>query len=147
MVRQQIRIASTATRVPQYALFHAQCIVAPTILVAPCAFKGTLGPREVTEALSAGIRRALPEAAVLQCPVSDGGDGLLERSLFQQEAVKRGILLLVTHNMTAAHDAQAIEQTLEVYATVLKTLSNWLSDADPARYLEGPMIQPVFRVR
>src|SRR2546426_6625887 len=65
----------------QHALFHAQCIVAPTILVAPCAFKGTLGPREVTEALSAGIRRALPEAAVLQCPVSDGGDGLLEAVL------------------------------------------------------------------
>ena len=72
---------------------------------------------------------------------------MLERSLFQQEAVKRGVLLLTTHNMTSAHDAQAVEQTLEVYAAVLKTLSSWLSDPGPARHLEGPMIQPVFRVR
>src|SRR2546423_1342770 len=51
------------------------------VLVAPAAFKGTLGPRQVAEALSAGIRRAVPEASVLQCPISDGGDGLLDAVL------------------------------------------------------------------
>ncbi len=51
------------------------------ILVAPAAFKGTLGPRQVAEAISAGARRALPGAAVLQCPISDGGDGLLDAVL------------------------------------------------------------------
>src|SRR5947207_7841632 len=51
------------------------------ILVAPAAFKGTLGPRQVAEALSAGIRRAVPEASLLQCPSSDGGDGLLDAVL------------------------------------------------------------------
>jgi len=51
------------------------------ILVAPTAFKGTLGPRQVAEAISAGARRALPGAAVLQCPISDGGDGLLDAVL------------------------------------------------------------------
>lgn len=53
----------------------------PVILAAPAAFKGTLGPRQVADALSAGIRRALPEAAVLQCPIADGGDGLLDAVL------------------------------------------------------------------
>src|SRR2546421_6953736 len=48
------------------------------VLVAPAAFKGTMGPRQVAEALSAGARRAMPGASVLQCPISDGGDGLLE---------------------------------------------------------------------
>ena len=48
------------------------------ILVAPAAFKGTLGPRQVAEAISAGARRALPGAAVLQCPISHGGDGLVD---------------------------------------------------------------------
>src|SRR2546422_4346588 len=55
--------------------------MSPVVLVAPAAFKGTLGPRQVAEALSTGIRRALPEASLLQCPISDGGDGLLDAVL------------------------------------------------------------------
>ncbi|HVH10240.1 MAG TPA: glycerate kinase [Gemmatimonadales bacterium] len=51
------------------------------VLVAPAAFKGTLGPRQVAEAMSSGARRALPNATVLRCPVSDGGDGLLDAVL------------------------------------------------------------------
>ena len=51
------------------------------ILVAPAAFKGTMGPRQVADALAVGARRALPDAAVLQCPISDGGDGLLDAVL------------------------------------------------------------------
>ena len=50
----------------------------PLILVAPAAFKGTLGPRQVAEAIAAGVRRAVPTATVLECPVADGGNGLLD---------------------------------------------------------------------
>jgi len=50
----------------------------PVILVAPAAFKGTLGPRQVAEALATGVRRAVPSATVLECPVADGGNGLLD---------------------------------------------------------------------
>jgi glycerate kinase len=50
----------------------------PVVLIAPAAFKGTLGPRQVAEALAAGVRRAAPEATVLECPVADGGNGLLD---------------------------------------------------------------------
>ncbi|HXG87648.1 MAG TPA: aminotransferase class III-fold pyridoxal phosphate-dependent enzyme [Vicinamibacterales bacterium] len=78
---------------------------------------------------------------------ASGVDSMLERSLFQQETVKRGLLLLVTHNMTSAHDDAVIERTLEVYAEVFKTLAVWLADPDPSRFLEGPAIQPVFKVR
>ncbi len=56
-------------------------ITRPVVLAAPAAFKGTFGPRQVAEAVAAGIRRALPQAAVLQCPISDGGDGLLDAVL------------------------------------------------------------------
>jgi glycerate kinase len=52
-----------------------------TILVAPTAFKGTLGPRQVADALVQGVRRALPHDIVLTCPVADGGDGLLDAVL------------------------------------------------------------------
>lgn len=50
----------------------------PVILIAPAAFKGTLGPRQVAEALAIGVRRAVPGASVLECPVADGGNGLLD---------------------------------------------------------------------
>ncbi|HZH41677.1 MAG TPA: glycerate kinase [Gemmatimonadales bacterium] len=53
----------------------------PVILVAPAAFKGTFGPRQVTDSLVAGVRKAVPDAKVLACPVADGGDGLLEAVL------------------------------------------------------------------
>ena len=78
---------------------------------------------------------------------ADGSDSFLIRSLFAQECVKRGVLLLATHNMTAAHDPLAIEQTLKVYAEVCKTVAKWLGDPHPEQYLEGEMIQPVFKVR
>jgi len=55
--------------------------MAQTILIAPAGFKGTLRPREVSEALSQGARQALPHAVVLSCPVADGGDGLLDAVL------------------------------------------------------------------
>jgi glycerate kinase len=51
------------------------------VLVAPAAFKGTFGPRQVADALAAGVRRALPDARVMLCPISDGGDGLLDAVL------------------------------------------------------------------
>jgi glycerate kinase len=35
----------------------------------------------VADALTAGVRQALPDASVLACPVSDGGDGLLDAVL------------------------------------------------------------------
>lgn len=76
-----------------------------------------------------------------------GSDSLLTRSLFSQECVKRGVLLLVTHNLSAAHDHRAVEDTLRAYACVIKTLAVWLKDANPSRFLEGPAIAPVFKVR
>lgn len=88
-----------------------------------------------------------PQWSVLRYRTPDGGEGLLERSLFQQEAVKRGILILATHNMTGAHDDRTTEQTLIAYAAIFKTLAVWLADSDPARFLEGSLIEPVFRVR
>jgi len=50
----------------------------PVVVVAPAAFKGTLGPRQVADAIAVGVRRALPDASVLECPIADGGNGLLD---------------------------------------------------------------------
>jgi len=85
--------------------------------------------------------------SLLKFTEENGTDSPLVKNLFQQEAIKRGVLLLATHNMTAAHDGTAIHQTLEAYAEVIKTLADWLQNSDPTRFLEGAMSQPVFRVR
>ncbi len=88
-----------------------------------------------------------PNWSLLKFRDATGNDSFLERSLFQQESIKRGLLQLVTHNMTAAHDTVSTEQTLQIYAAVFKTLAVWLASPNPAGFLEGPMIQPVFRLR
>ena len=103
-------------------------------------------------AKEAGLRDSIqcigyPFWSLIKFLDAEGKDSFLVRSLFTQECVKRGLLMLATHNMTAAHDSPAIEQTLRVYADVCKTLGNWLSDPTPEKHLEGEMIQPVFRVR
>jgi glycerate kinase len=48
------------------------------ILVAPTAYKGTLSPAEVAEAIAAGVRDAAGNADIVLAPVADGGDGTIE---------------------------------------------------------------------
>lgn len=49
-----------------------------TILVAPSGFKECLCPMDVTEAIAAGVARAMPDATVLRAPMVDGGEGFTE---------------------------------------------------------------------
>ena len=88
-----------------------------------------------------------PSWSLIKFLDNEGKDSFLVRSLFTQECVKSGVLLLATHNLTAAHDPLAVEQTLKVYAEVCKTLAKWLKEPNPEQHLEGEMIQPVFKVR
>jgi glycerate kinase len=48
------------------------------IVIAPNALKGSLSARQAAAAIAAGVRRAAPQAELVQVPVADGGDGLLE---------------------------------------------------------------------
>ncbi len=88
-----------------------------------------------------------PNWTLMRFMDGDHKDSLLEKSLFQQEVLKAGILVLSTHNLGSAHDRGDIEKTLEIYANAFKRVANFLSDSDPQRHLEGELIQPVFRVR
>ena len=51
------------------------------VLVAPQEFKGSLTATEAAEAMAAGVREALPDATVVQVPMSDGGAGLVDALL------------------------------------------------------------------
>jgi glycerate kinase len=48
------------------------------ILIAPDKFKGSLGAAEVGNRITAGVRAALPEAAVEVVALADGGEGTAE---------------------------------------------------------------------
>jgi glycerate 2-kinase len=48
------------------------------IIIAPNTFKGSLPADEVAAHISAGIKRALPSAQIVELPIADGGDGTLD---------------------------------------------------------------------
>lgn len=51
------------------------------IILAPDSFKGSLSAPQVCEALSAGLKRVLPDAQIVSCPMADGGEGTLDAVL------------------------------------------------------------------
>ncbi len=53
------------------------------ILIAPNAFKGTLGPLAAARAIARAVKIVSPGAEIELLPVSDGGDGLLEAFMYR----------------------------------------------------------------
>jgi glycerate 2-kinase len=51
------------------------------VLVAPDKFKGSLSAAQVATHVAAGLRSALPDLAVRQLPVADGGDGTVDAAV------------------------------------------------------------------
>lgn len=51
------------------------------IVLAPNAFKGSLTASEAAAAMAVGVGRACPDAEIVQVPVADGGDGLVDVAL------------------------------------------------------------------
>lgn len=49
-----------------------------SILVAPDSFKGSLSALEAADAIARGVRDVLPGAHVVQMPLSDGGEGIVD---------------------------------------------------------------------
>ena len=47
------------------------------ILIAPCAFKGSLSAGEAAQAIAAGLHAADPTIKTQECPLADGGEGTL----------------------------------------------------------------------
>ncbi len=64
------------------------------IVIAVNAFKGSLSCIEASNAISRGIKKAIPSAKIISCPVADGGDGLLDvvKSLPSVKTIKSRVL-------------------------------------------------------
>ena len=63
------------------------------IVVAPNAFKGSLTATEAAAAMAAGIARVVPDAEILQVPVADGGDGLVDVALEALNGERRSAMV------------------------------------------------------
>src|SRR5947208_1371192 len=50
---------------------------APTVVVAPDSFKGSLDAPAVCAAIARGLTRVWPDAHPRSCPMADGGEGML----------------------------------------------------------------------
>ena len=109
--------------------------------------------------LQAGTRRILREAGLagtmdcvgvpawttLRCRCATEPETLALRSLFQQEALKRGILTHGNHMLSLAHEDQVIDDTLAAYAEIFPLLADALRAGDVAARLEGAPIQAILR--
>jgi glutamate-1-semialdehyde aminotransferase len=69
------------------------------------------------------------------------------RTLFLQEMMRRGVLLLSTHNLMAAHDDADLAHVLESYAQVLRVLVDADAAGEVRSALECEVLEPLFRVR
>jgi glutamate-1-semialdehyde aminotransferase/spore coat polysaccharide biosynthesis protein SpsF (cytidylyltransferase family) len=69
------------------------------------------------------------------------------KSLFQQEVIKRGILFANGNNVTYSHADADIERALLVYRDALKIVKKAVDENRVEKLLEGPPIEPVFKVR
>ncbi|MCU4742994.1 aminotransferase class III-fold pyridoxal phosphate-dependent enzyme [Halobacteria archaeon AArc-m2/3/4] len=77
----------------------------------------------------------------------DGSGGRLVRSLFMQEAHRRGVLYTGSHLPTYSHTDQDVEFTLEVYRECLEVVSEALEAGDVAERLEGDLVGATLRER
>lgn len=87
----------------------------------------------------------LPPHTVMTFNDGDGTDGLVLRSLLQQELVKRGVLFLVGNNICYSHSDADVDHTLRVYRAALEYMAKALDSGDLLAFLEGEPVQPVFR--
>jgi glutamate-1-semialdehyde 2,1-aminomutase len=74
-----------------------------------------------------------------------GGDPLIQKSLMQQEMIKRGILWQGFHNMSFSHSDGDVEYTLLALEESLNILKKAVSENKLKEMLKGEPVQPVFR--
>lgn len=75
----------------------------------------------------------------------DGCDGLLIKSVFQQEGCARGILAAGWHAPSFAHRVPDVEATLAAYDQAFAIIADGLAAGDLRDRLHGSMVEPVFR--
>ena len=87
----------------------------------------------------------LPPWSTIRFCDAAGKDSLLMRSLFQQEAIKRGLLTHGNHMLSLSHDDRVIDETLAIYDEVFTVVVEAVKAGRVEECLEGPPMQQVIR--
>lgn len=69
------------------------------------------------------------------------------KTLFMQEMLSRGVLTFGTHNMSYAHDNQALAQLFSSYDEVLPLMVNAIRNENLREQLRCEPLRPLFKVR
>jgi glutamate-1-semialdehyde 2,1-aminomutase/spore coat polysaccharide biosynthesis protein SpsF len=93
------------------------------------------------------VPKGYPVRTVLQffSPTDSTNTDLNIKSLFQQEVLKRGVLLHEYHALSLSHSPEDIEYILEVYGDALKILKEAIETDSVVLRLEGQPVTPVLR--
>lgn len=76
---------------------------------------------------------------------TNGLDQLVLKTLFQQEALGKGILCSGLHNICCAHTSDDIEKTLAAYDNALRVMVSALNSRDFFKFMKSEIVKPVFR--
>jgi glutamate-1-semialdehyde 2,1-aminomutase/spore coat polysaccharide biosynthesis protein SpsF len=74
-----------------------------------------------------------------------GHDPLVVKTLFQQEAIGKGVLCSGPHNICYAHSPEDIDFTLAAYDHAMKVTVAAIKSGDFLKFIKGEIVQPVFR--
>jgi len=89
-----------------------------------------------------------PHWALFSFVDDHGVEDPLTRALWLQEITRRGVLAIVTHNISAALDEAAVTHVLTAYAHAFKRVAKGRSlGLKPDAWLDGPPPTPAFRAR
>ena len=96
------------------------------IIIAIDSFKGCLTSKEANEAAAEGIRRAYPDAEIVEVPVSDGGEGYMEAFHAAiggrlEEVTVRDPLMRLIKAKYLLHDEMAVIEMAEASGLTLLT--------------------------
>lgn len=86
-----------------------------------------------------------PPRHVLRFLDGQGQESLPLKTLFLQEAIKRGILTMGAHNLSFSHTPADVAWTLEAYRDIFRLLCEAVEGGDIESLLEVEVVEPVFR--
>jgi len=74
-----------------------------------------------------------------------GAESLIYKSIFQQECIKHSVLFNGHQLNCLMRTDRDIEYTITVYNEAFQTLQKAYNSEDPGSFLNGEMINPIFR--